>query len=1316
MLPHTPWRVYLHHQYRNSFVTHISNRIPNHNGDEPMTEQLFRCTLLVLLICFSISTKASAQTVNIPDPNLRAAIEAALGKSGGAPITVDQIAALTRLEAPNATISDLTGLEHATNLTGLFLGDTHVEGRGWINTNSIKDLSPLAELTNLTWLNLSQNNITDLSPLAELTNLTWLDIGGNNLSNISPVSGLINLTALRLWRNNISDISPVADLTHLTELNLNNNNITDLSPVTGFTNLTKLRLGGNNITDLSPLAELTNLTSLVLWINSISDISAVAGLTNLTYLNLAENSISDISALVNLTNLTHLELPFNSISNLSSLVANTGIGSGDEVDVRGNRLTDQSLFTHIPILQSRGVTVEFYDRSPTPSINTNGMVRLVYFLPSDRPARPDRVMALRQLIKDAQQFFADEMHRHGLGQKTFTIETDNDREPLVHQIHGKFREEYYYSENNTDHAVWEEILGHFDTNDLQHVYFIAIDLSSERLNGGGVCGLGGVNFYSTGDIGSVPVGEVKSRNRYLTQAKETFGGFALIPASGDCFERLGLTVHELGHAWGLGHDFRKGRHSDYVMAFGKSNRLSKCAAEWLSVNRFFNTKSIFHNEPGEIQLLSLHPYSQDAINFRFKVTDPDGLHQTQLLVPEIRNGTGWGAYRLFDCKRLNGKTSTVEFAVRTAEIVDRIALQFIDEIGNITWATFPFQLDETVSAQDALDVNSDGVVNLSDLTPFVSRFGQSGRDSADVNGDEVVNIIDALLVAAPISSLPRQAVETFTSTDVQKWLTDARSLDVENEFMVKGIVVLEYLLAEIMLLSTPMEVATRPLKAIFVGHTDHVWNVAFSPDGGTLASGSWDNTIRLWNTHTVQHKMTLIGDTGDIRSVAFSPDGQTLVSASWDKTIRLWNSHTGKLKRTLTDHPGSVASVAFSPDGQTLASGGNDQTLLLWNTTTWQVEGTLMGHTGLVEFVVFSLDGSTLASGSRDETIRLWNPHTGNHIRTLPVTSPVNRLAFSPDGDTLASGSRDDTIRLWNPHTGKLKRTLPNQGGWVNPVAFSPDGGTLVIGNRGISLWDIETGQYKEPLAEDIGDAISLAFNTDGTMLASGSGDGTVWLWDFIPADTSSDGTNGDINGDGSVNVLDLVVIASELGNAGTNLAADVNGDGAVNVLDLIMVAGMFEGAAAAPSIQPQVPETLTAVEVQGWLTDARGLETGDPIMKRGFVVLEQLLVSLTPKETELLPNYPNPFNPETWIPYRLAEDAFVTLTIYDLMGQVVRTLDVGHRIASAYENRSNAIYWDGRNDLGEQVASGVYFYTLTVRSETRAGDFSATQRMVILK
>ena len=193
------------------------------------------------------------------------------------------------------------------------------------------------------------------------------------------------------------------------------------------------------------------------------------------------------------------------------------------------------------------------------------------------------------------------------------------------------------------------------------------------------------------------------------------------------------------------------------------------------------------------------------------------------------------------------------------------------------------------------------------------------------------------------------------------------------------------------------------------------------------------------------------------------------------------------------------------------------------------------------------------------------------------------------------------------------------------------------------------------------------------------------------------------------MNILDLVLVASNLGQTGQN-AGDVNGDGVVNILDLVKVAGALGNTAAAPSLYPQVLEMFTSADVQQWLTQAQHLKLTDATSQRGILFLEQLLAALIPKETALLPNYPNPFNPETWIPYRLAEDALVTLTIYDGSGRVVRTLDVGHRTAAFYESRSKAIYWDGRNEFGEGVASGVYFYHLS------AGDYSATRKMLILK
>ena len=150
------------------------------------------------------------------------------------------------------------------------------------------------------------------------------------------------------------------------------------------------------------------------------------------------------------------------------------------------------------------------------------------------------------------------------------------------------------------------------------------------------------------------------------------------------------------------------------------------------------------------------------------------------------------------------------------------------------------------------------------------------------------------------------------------------------------------------------------------------------------------------------------------------------------------------------------------------------------------------------------------------------------------------------------------------------------------------------------------------------------------------------------------------------------------------HIDADVNGDGVVDIDDLIEVASSIGNIGQAPQAQPLGLTTITPADVQSWIAQAEALNRTDATTQRGIRFLEQLLSALTPKTTTLLPNYPNPFNPETWIPYRLAEDAFVTLTIYDGEGQVVRTLDVGHRVAAFYETRSKAIYWDGRNEFGE--------------------------------
>ena len=708
-------------------------------------------------------------------------------------------------------------------------------------------------------------------------------------------------------------------------------------------------------------------------------------------------------------------------------------------------------------------------------------------------------------------------------------------------------------------------------------------------------------------------------------------------------------------------------------------------------------------------------------------------------------------------------------------------------------------------------------------------------------------------------------------------------------------------------------------STILEGHTFGVLSVSFSPDGTLLASGSWDNTIKLWEVDTGDELRTLTGHTGGVNSVVFSPDGTLLASGSRDNTIKLWEVDTGDELRTLTRHTGWVSSVSFSPDGTLLASGSRDNTIKLWEVDTGDELRTLTRHTGWVSSVSFSPDGTMLASGSRDNTIKLWEVDTGDELRTLTGHSDdVNSVVFSPDGTLLASGSWDNTIKLWEVDTGDELRILIGHTGWVSSVSFSPDGTMLASGSRDntIGLWSIATGKELHTLTGHAltgheGNVYSIAFSPNGQTLAIGSGDSKIGLralsdlppprtfisiitlpvdapaigdkltleiditsgknikgyqakinfddtalryvesanGNFLPADaffvppvvngdqvtigatsvtddSSGDGTlatvtfeviaikestltlskivivnsigdrlrfysgnrksvvgvpqlREDVNLDGVVDILDLTLVAASFGqdaflqvtpeiprgdvnkdgvvdikdlieltilnaalvneyalgyiadtvelyysDIGNILAdawnsdgttdvrnpADVNKDGVIDIIDLVLVAGALGNKAAAPSVYAQARRLFTAADVKLWLSQAQHLSLTDAQAQRGILFLQQLLAAFTPKKTALLPNYPNPFNPETWIPYQLAKSADVKISIYAADGKLIRMLDLEHQPIGIYKGKSRAAYWDGKNKLGEPVASGVYFYTLT------AGDFTATRKMLIRK
>jgi uncharacterized delta-60 repeat protein len=308
--------------------------------------------------------------------------------------------------------------------------------------------------------------------------------------------------------------------------------------------------------------------------------------------------------------------------------------------------------------------------------------------------------------------------------------------------------------------------------------------------------------------------------------------------------------------------------------------------------------------------------------------------------------------------------------------------------------------------------------------------------------------------------------------------------------------------------------ANAALSTPLTGHTGPVDAGAFSPDGRTLASGSTDHTVRLWNvTNRAQPTSLgppLTGHTDTVYAVAFSRDGSTLATGSLDKTVQLWNvtdpARPTPLGAPLTGHTNYVNAVAFSPDGRTLATGSYDETLRLWNVTDPAAPtplGTpLAGHTGPVHAVAFSADGHTLASGSYDHTARLWNvtdPAAPTPLGTPLAghTNVVLAVAFSPDGHTLATGSTDHTARLWNV-TNRAQPTpvgspLTGHTNWVYAVAFNPDGRTLATGSTDhtIRLWNIPSAL----MTGHTSTVLAAAFSPDGRTLATASADRTVRLW-----------------------------------------------------------------------------------------------------------------------------------------------------------------------------------------------------------------------------
>ena len=692
------------------------------------------------------------------------------------------------------------------------------------------------------------------------------------------------------------------------------------------------------------------------------------------------------------------------------------------------------IFTLIPILIVLGLQRMSYGQNL--NVGEPRTVRMIYFRPNDRPFRQEVVDAMKTVIRHAQTFYAEQMLSHGYAETTFHFETDEQGEPLIHRVKGQYPDSRYTWRDGT-------LPGNEFSTSEGHVYFTVYDLSNAPIGGG----RNGKNWGGTEYTAEVILAASKSAGKSLYSGEYSFY----------------VVVHELGHAFGLEHDWRDG---SYIMSYGPPgwNRLSECAADFLAVHPYFNHDiPIEETPPPVIELISSpgYPTGSTSVSVQLKVSDSDGIHQVILFAQ--------GGLKL--CKVLNGEQDvTVEF----------------DYDGIISPSTDPNRIGTSLS------------------NPLVHSMRV---EAVDVSGD-----------------VGHTSFELF-------------------------------------------DVSTRINRiATFQEHTGRVASVAFSPDGTILASGSWDRTLKLWDAATLTNITTLKGRRG-INSVAFSPDGTILASGADDR-VELWDVATRQNIDTLEGHRG-VSAVAFSPDGAILASGSWDGTLKLWDVATRQNIDTLEGHTA-ISAVVFSSDG-TLASGGADgdRTLKLWDVATLTNIATLGGRgSGVSAVAFSPDGTTLAFGGGLSWINIELFDVATLTNIAKLEGHRSNvlSIAYSPDGTMLASGSidSTVRLWNVATRRNIATFS-GIGEIPSVAFSSDGTILASGAGDGTVNLWDVGAILTQeTKGANEtvppptDVNEDGIVNIQDLVLVASSLGQMGEN-TADVNGDGIVNIQDLVLVADAFE-------------------------------------------------------------------------------------------------------------------------------------------------------------
>lgn len=285
----------------------------------------------------------------------------------------------------------------------------------------------------------------------------------------------------------------------------------------------------------------------------------------------------------------------------------------------------------------------------------------------------------------------------------------------------------------------------------------------------------------------------------------------------------------------------------------------------------------------------------------------------------------------------------------------------------------------------------------------------------------------------------------------------------------------------------------------FIGHTDKVSSVAFSPDGLRFVSGSWDKTVKIWDAETGEELKEFVGHRKKVYCTAYSPNGKRIASGGSDRWIIVWDVKIEKEIKTLKGHNGTIYSVAFDRDSLRIVSGSADRTIKIWNIKTGKAINIPTAHKKVVNAVAFSPDGSQIASGSADTTVKIWNASTGDYIRTLNGHSNiVNSVAYSSDGNQIVSGSSDNTVIVWFAKTGTKMLTFKGHRSDVFSAAFSPKKSLIASGSKKtVKIWETRKGRIIKTLEGYTEGVTSLDFSPDGRRIVFGGADFAIRIWNL---------------------------------------------------------------------------------------------------------------------------------------------------------------------------------------------------------------------------